>query len=132
MDLSDEVTRLLSDGLDRGAHIQMDLSVSAYPRKLKKLYSDARCHILGVTTVKQSQDGTLLSDIYSDVRCHSPCVAMDKQKNIQEINTIDQLEHSWPIWSFFYESFMMMIVFYASGQKFLLSREGKDNRTIVL
>ena len=33
IDLSDEATRLLSDRLDRGAHIQMDSSVWAYPRK---------------------------------------------------------------------------------------------------
>ena len=31
MDLSDEVTRLLSDGCDRGAHIQMDLECMILP-----------------------------------------------------------------------------------------------------
>ena len=32
---------------------------------------------------------------------------------------------------FLSESLVRMIAFYASGHKFLLLREGKDNRTIV-
>ena len=45
----------------------------------EKLYSDARCHIPGVTTVKQSQEGTSFSDTYKHVRCHILHVTMDKQ-----------------------------------------------------
>ena len=48
----------------------------------EKLYSDARCHIPGVATVKQSQLGTPLSDTYNDARCHIPGMTMEKQKNI--------------------------------------------------
>ena len=69
----------------------------------EKLYSDARCHIPGVTAVKQSQEGTPLSDTYSDARCHIPGVTTDKQ-NIQEASRVNKLEHSWLIWGFFYQS----------------------------
>ena len=78
MDLSDLETRLLSEGLDRGAHIQMDLSAWAYPKK-QGIYSDARSNIPGVTTVKQSGEGPPLSATYSDARCQIPGVTKDKQ-----------------------------------------------------
>ena len=45
----------------------------------KKLYSDARHHIPGVTAFKQSQEETLLSDTYSDARCHIPGMTMEIQ-----------------------------------------------------
>ena len=45
----------------------------------EKLYSGARCHIPGGTTVKQSQVGTPLSDTYSNARHHIPGVTTDKQ-----------------------------------------------------
>ena len=103
MDMSDKVTRLLSDRLDRGIHIQMDLSAWVYPRKWKKKYGDVTFNIPGVTTVKQSQDGTHLNDTYSDARCQIPGVTTEKQKNVQKVNKIDQLEHLWSIWGFLYK-----------------------------
>ena len=81
MDLSDWDTRLLLDGFDRGAHIQMDFSVWAYPKK-QGIYSDARSNIPGVPTVKQSGEGPLLNDTYSDARCNIPGVT--KGNKIQE------------------------------------------------
>ena len=43
------------------------------------IYTDARCSIPGVTTVKQSREGPPLSDTYSHARCHIPGVTKDKQ-----------------------------------------------------
>ena len=78
IDLSEKMTRLLSDGLDRGVCLWMDLSAWDYPKK-QGIYSDARCSIPGVTTVKQSGEGPPLSDTYSDTRCHNPGVTKEKQ-----------------------------------------------------
>ena len=59
-------------------HSWCDYSQVELSSNSSEWHSDARCHISGVTTVKQSWVGSPLSDTDSDARCHIPSVTMDK------------------------------------------------------